>query len=154
MLTAAIWTQNLLDEVNRVVRTTRTSRLACGVATLVLAFWMPVVTHAAGDFASWWPKFQAAVAAHVGKQTARGAKFPMSWENGAVRQIQTAADFAGRFDVYLTPEIRNAIAKVKPQQLPNGNYVVTWKARGNEYSLYFVPLGNGYALDGLSEGPP
>ena len=124
------------------------------VLTLALvALWIPGLAGAAGEFGAWWPTFQAAVAGHDVKAVALGAKFPMNWENGPVRQIKTASDFAGRFDVYLTPEIRKAIAKIKPERLPNGNYILTWKARGNEYSLYFAPLENGYALDGLSEGP-
>jgi hypothetical protein len=124
------------------------------MALMLSTVWLPASSRAEGDFASWWPKFQAAVAAHDGKRTALGAQFPMNWETGAVRQIKTEAEFIDRFDVYLTPEVRNAIAKAKPERLPNGNYIVTWKARGNEYSLYFIPMGDRYALDGLSEGPP
>jgi hypothetical protein len=37
--------------------------------------------------------------------------------------------------------------------LPNGIYIITWKARGNEYSLYFKPQAPAFVLDGLSEGP-
>lgn len=100
---------------------------------------------AGGDFSAWWPRFQAAVAAHYVQAVAHGAEFPMNWENGPVRQIKTASDFTSRFDTYITPEIRSAIAKVKPEGLPNGTY---------EYSLYFAPMGDSYALNGLSEGPP
>ena len=119
-----------------------------------VALWIPGLTGAAGDFGAWWPKFQAAVAGHDVKAVLQGAKFPMNWENGPVRQIKTESDFTSRFDTYITPEIRKAIAKIKPERLPNGTYILTWKARGNEYSLYFAPLGDVYALDGLSEGPP
>ena len=125
------------------------------VLTLALVMpWMPGLMAAAGDFSAWWPKFQSAVAAHNVEAVAHGAKFPMNWENGPVRQIKAASDFTSRFDTYVTPEIRNAVAKIKPERLPNGTYILTWKARGNEYSLYFAPLGDSYALDGLSEGPP
>ena len=40
------------------------------------------------------------------------------------------------------------------ERLPNGNYMIVWHARGNEYSLHFTPAGDGFALDGLGEGPP
>jgi len=32
--------------------------------------------------------------------------------------------------------------------------MIVWHARGNEYSLHFTPAGDGFALDGLGEGPP
>ncbi len=82
-------------------------------------------------------------------------RFPQPWENGpAIREIKSAADLAARFDAYLTPEIKKQIATKKPQRLPNGNYIVTWHARGNEYSLHFTPAGSAFALNGLGEGPP
>jgi hypothetical protein len=40
------------------------------------------------------------------------------------------------------------------ERLPNGNYIIIWHARGNEYSLHFAPSGSIFALDGLGEGPP
>lgn len=79
----------------------------------------------------------------------------MHWENGPVRQIETEAELVNRFDLYFTDEIRKRIASGKPGRLPNGTYILTWKARGNEYSLYFQPAGpEKFALDGLSEGAP
>jgi hypothetical protein len=134
--------------------TTRMAGIRRMVPLALLALWMVGTTQAAGDFPGWWSKFQAAVAGKDVPTVARGAKFPMHWENGPVREIKTESDFTSRFDTYLTAEIRKAIAKVKPERLPNGTYILTWKARGNEYSLYFAPLGEAYALDGLSEGPP
>ena len=116
--------------------------------------WTPGLMGAAGDFRAWWPKFQSAVAAHNVQAVARGAKFPLNWENGPVRQIQTVSDFTGPFDTYLTPEIRKAVAKIKPERLPSGTYFVSWRAHGSEYSLYYAPRGDAYALDGLSEGTP
>lgn len=49
--------------------------------------------------------------------------------------------------------MRKAVAEAKPQPIPDG-YMVTWKARGNEYSLYVRKFSGRFALDGLSEGPP
>lgn len=141
----------MLTEPLSTVRKARICRLLA-LAFMVLC--VPGSISAAGDFGAWWVKFQAAVAGHDVQAVVHGAKFPMSWENGPVRQIKTESEFTTRFDAYITPEIRNAIAKTKPQRLPNGTYILTWKARGNEYSLYFVPQGDAYALDGLSEGPP
>jgi hypothetical protein len=141
------------NEVLNVVLRTRISSTLQVLSLALAALWMPSVAEAAGDFGAWWPKLQAAVAAHDAKAVSQGARFPMNWENGPVRQIKTASDFTDRFNTYITPEIRKAIAKIKPERLPNGTYILTWKARGNEYSLYFAPAGDVYALDGLSEGP-
>jgi hypothetical protein len=106
-------------------------------------------------FRKWWPGFQAAVAKHDAKAVARGMRFPQPWENGsAIREIKSEADFTARFDVFLTPEIKKQIATKRPQRLPSGNYIIIWHARGNEYSLHFTPAGEGFALDGLGEGPP
>lgn len=107
----------------------------------------------AADFAKWWPGFQAAVAKNDAKAVAAGAHYPMNWENGKIRDIKMEAEFLKGFDVYLTPEIRRVIATKKTERLPNGSYILTWKARGNEYSLYFKPEGDTFVLDGLSEGP-
>ena len=78
----------------------------------------------------------------------------MQWENGPLRDIKTEAEFVRNFNKYFTAEIRRMIAQRKPERYPNG-YIITWKARGNEYSIYFKadPSG-GFVLDGLSEGPP
>ena len=106
-------------------------------------------------FQKWWPGFQSAVAKHDAKAVAEGMRFPQPWENGpAVREIKSAADLTARFDGYLTPEIKKQIASKKPERLPNGNHIIIWHARGNEYSLHFTPAGTGFALDGLGEGPP
>jgi hypothetical protein len=106
-------------------------------------------------FQKWWPGFQSAVTKHDAKAVAQGMRFPQPWETGPViREIKSAADLAARFDVYLTPEIKKEIASKKPERLPNGNYIIVWHARGNEYSLHFTPAGSGFALDGLGEGPP
>jgi hypothetical protein len=92
---------------------------------------------------------------HDAKAVARGMRFPQPWENGpAVREIESEADLTARFDVFLTPEIRKQITTKRPERLPNGNYMIVWHARGNEYSLHFTPAGDGFALDGLGEGPP
>lgn len=108
-----------------------------------------------GAFRKWWPGFQAAVAKHDVKAVARGMRFPQPWENGpAIREIKSEADFTARFDVFLTPEIKKEIATKRPERVPNGNYIIIWHARGNEYSLLFTLTGDGFALDGLGEGPP
>jgi hypothetical protein len=106
------------------------------------------------DFAVWWQQFQTAVAKHDAKVAVQGASFPMNWENGKIRAIKTEAELVNRFDFYFTPEIRKAIVNQKPDRLPSGTYIITWKAGGNEYSLYFKPVAGRFALDGLSEGPP
>jgi hypothetical protein len=105
------------------------------------------------DFAVWWQAFQAAVAKSDARAVARMAHFPLHWENGPIREIQTEADLASRFDAYFTPEIRKNIAARSPEKLPTGGYSLVWKARGNEYSLDFAPGGSGFVLEGLFEGP-
>jgi hypothetical protein len=106
-------------------------------------------------FRRWWTGFQTAVAKHDAKAVARGMRFPQPWENGAaIREIKSEADLVARFDVFLTPEIKRQIATKRPERLPTGNYMIVWHARGNEYSLHFTPAGDGFALDGLGEGPP
>ena len=106
-------------------------------------------------FRKWWPQFQASIAKRDAKTVAQGMRFPQPWENGpAIRGIKNAADLAARFDVYFTAEIKKQIPSRKPERLPNGNYLIVWHARGNEYSLNFTPSGTSFALDGLGEGPP
>lgn len=103
----------------------------------------------------WWPGFQSAVARRDPKAVAHGATFPMGWENGLIRKINTEAELINHFDTDFTAEIRGKVASLKPVRLPSGSYILTWKARGNEYSLYVKPAGSGaFVLDGLSEGPP
>ena len=106
-------------------------------------------------FRKWWPGFQAAVAKHDAKTVAHGMRFPQPWENGPkIREIKSEADLIVDFDIFFTAEIRKQIAAKKPERLPNGNYLIVWHARRNEYSLNFIPSGDGFTLDGLGEGPP
>jgi hypothetical protein len=105
-------------------------------------------------FEKWWLHFQAAVAKGDAPAVVERARFPMNWENGPTREIRTKAEFTERFSFYFTPEIRKAIARGKPERYPTGEYLLTWKARGNEYSLYFDAEGDSFRLNGLSEGPP
>src|ERR1700694_4840705 len=88
-------------------------------------------------FAKWWPQFQTAVAQRDVKAVARGVQFPLNWEHGPIRTIKAEADLTKSFDGYLTPESRKISAGKKPERMPNGVYSITWKARGNEYSVYF-----------------
>jgi hypothetical protein len=105
-------------------------------------------------FTPWWKQFQTAVAKRDTTTITKGAKFPMQWENGPTRDIRAVTAFAARFDFYFTTDIKNIIASRTPVQAGKDGYSITWKARGNEYSLYFKNRGAGWALDGLSEGPP
>jgi hypothetical protein len=105
-------------------------------------------------FAKWWQHFQNAVAKGNAEAVADRAEFPMAWEYGSTRKIPASAVLIGKFDFYFTDDIKQAVATKKPERLPNGVYIITWKARGNEYSLYFKPTGATFALQELSEGPP
>jgi len=124
------------------------------VARLVLVALLFAAAGAADDgFAGWWKRFQNAVAKGNSSMVAEGADFPMDWENGRIRKIEARSALIDRFDLYFTAEIRDAVAKGKPERLPDRTYMLTWKARGNEYSLYFKPQGAAFVLAGLSEGP-
>jgi hypothetical protein len=68
------------------------------------------------DFAKWWPTFQAAVAKPDAGAVAKMAHFPLSWENGALREIATEADFVKNFGTYFTAEIRKAVATGKSER--------------------------------------
>lgn len=104
-------------------------------------------------FAAWFPQFQAAVAKNDAKAIAGFARFPIDWELGKVRRIETDADFFAHFAAYFPADMRKAVAQAKPVPIPDG-YMLTWKARGDEYSLYFKKLSDRWILNGLSEGPP
>lgn len=104
-------------------------------------------------FAAWWLQFQAAVSKNDAKALASLSHFPMDWELGKVRKVQTEADFIEHFRSYFPADMRRAVAQAKPQAIPDG-YMITWKARGNEYSLYFRKISGRFALSALSEGPP
>ncbi len=121
---------------------------------VVAAFALEAAQAEGADFSKWWPDFKAAVARRDVAVVAQGAAFPMSWENGPIREIKSADDLKNRFDVYFTAEIQKMIATKKPEYLPNGFYIITWTARGNEYSMSFKPQGEGFALNSLSEGAP
>ena len=123
--------------------------------TLALLAVTSVFLHAGDDgFAKWYQKFQAAVAKGNGDAVTERAEFPMDWEYGSTRKIEARAVLVGKFDFYFTDDIKKAVATAKPQHLPSGEYIITWKARGNEYSMYFKPSGSTFALFALSEGPP
>lgn len=122
-------------------------------ALAILAL-LAISANAADDgFAAWWPQFQAAVARNNALAVARLAHFPMDWELGSVRKISSEDDFISHYPSYFPVDMRRAVARTKPQRIPEG-YMVTWKAKGNEYSLYFRKLSGRFVLDGLSEGPP
>jgi hypothetical protein len=71
-----------------------------------------------------------------------------------VRAIRGESDLAANFGLFFTQEVIKNIAMGKPEKLPNGNYLLVWKAHGNEYSLNFRAYNGGFVLDGLGEGPP
>ncbi len=123
----------------------------------LLALLFAAVSMYAGDdgFAKWFQAFQSYVAKGNAEAAVGNAEFPMDWEYGSTRKISARAVLVGRFDFYFTDDIKKTIASAKPERMPGGEYVITWKARGNEYSMYFKPqIGGGFALFGLSEGPP
>ena len=121
------------------------AKLLC-IATLAFA---------ADHFTEWWTQFRVAAAKSDANTVAAGVKFPIPWENGKIRDIKSLDDFTRNYSRYFTPEITKIVATKKPERMPNGIYSITWKARGNEYSIYFKPgPDKTFILDGLSEGPP
>ncbi|HLH39857.1 MAG TPA: hypothetical protein VKX39_11975 [Bryobacteraceae bacterium] len=111
-------------------------------------------TAADDGFSEWWPQFQAAVKSGDARAISANSKFPMQWELGSIREVKSRGEFIARFKTLFTADMTRAVAAEKPVQIPEG-YMITWQARGNEYSFYFHPAaGGGFALAGLSEGPP
>ncbi len=108
------------------------------------------------DWSKFWPPFQAAVAKHDAKAIAGMAQFPLDWELGKVRKIQTAADFVANFSRYFPADMINAVATQKPFFDPGGEYyTISWKAHGDECTLFFKDNRKGaFVLEALSEGPP
>ena len=121
------------------------------VALLAFAEALPA---AEDGFAAWWPQFKAAVAKGDLSAMLKNAEFPMDWELKQVRRIPSFDDFAAHFDAYFPSDMKKAVATAKPVSIPGGQYMITWHARGNEYSLYFKKLRTKWALYALSEGPP
>jgi len=122
----------------------------------VIAALLMFATLARADdgFAKWWPEFKAAVAKGDAKAIVRGTLFPLPWELGKVRNIATEGDFVAHFNTYFTADMHKAVAEQKPVSIPGDQYMITWHARGNEYSLYFKQQGGSFVLFALSEGPP
>jgi hypothetical protein len=117
----------------------------------VVLFPIPRLRAADSDFPKWWPQFQAAVAKGDAKTIAQGADFPIQWELGSLHQLMSAAELAQHFDKYFPTDLKKAVATKKPDA---GELGITWKMRGNEYSLYFKAVSSGFALYYLSQGPP
>jgi len=124
------------------------------IAALFLFAFAASVPGADDGFAKWWPEFKAAVTKGDAKAMVHGAQFPMDWELGKVRKIATEADFLAHFHTYFRADMRRAVLTQKPVAIPGDQYMVTWHARGDEYSLYFKAQGGSWVLKGLSEGPP
>ena len=122
---------------------------------LALAPLAPAADKPDPAFAKWWTKFQTAVARRDIKTIASGAQFPLDWEvSSEVRAIRSESDLAANFGLLFTPEVTKNIAAGKPERISNGNYLLVWKARGNEYSLTIRAYNGTFALDNLGEGPP
>jgi len=120
----------------------------------LVALLLASLAFADDGFAKWWPDFKAAVAKNDPKAIARGAAFPMNWELEKTRKIESQAEFLAHFNTYFTADMRRAVASQKPVSIPGDQYMITWHARGNEYSMYFKSSGGAWALYALSEGPP
>jgi hypothetical protein len=107
------------------------------------------------DWNKFWPQFQSAVARKDAKAVAGMMQFPLDWELGKVRKIQSAADFVANFDRYFPADLIAAVATKKPILDPGGEYTVSWKAHGDECTLFFKDNHQGaFVLEALSEGPP
>src|ERR1017187_8486025 len=109
----------------------------------------------AADFSKWWLQFQAAVAKHDAKAVAGMMQFPLDWELGKVRKIQTAADFIAKYDAYVPADMVKAVATKTPFHDPGGEYTISWTAHKDECTLFFKLDAKGnWVLEALSEGPP
>ena len=124
------------------------------IAFALLVFAAPLLSAADDGFAKWWPEFKSAVAQNAAKTVVKGSQFPMDWELLKVRKLTSEADFVAHFSAYFPADMKRAVATQKPEAIPGDQYMITWHARGNEYSLYFKKFSAGWALYALSEGPP
>jgi hypothetical protein len=123
------------------------------IAALFLFAFAASAPGADDGFAKWWPEFKSSVTKSDAKAMVHGSTFPMEWELGKVRKIDTEADFILHFNTYFMADMRRAVLTQKPIAIPGNKYMILWHARGDEYSLYFKSRGGSWALDGLSEGP-
>jgi len=106
-------------------------------------------------FTKWWQKFQTAVARHDVRAIDKGVEFPMDWQiSPDVRAVRSESDFAANFGIFFTPDVTKNVAAAKPEKLPNGNYAITWKTDGADYTMTFRFYGGTYALDSLIQGHP
>ena len=106
-------------------------------------------------FTKWWQKFQLAVMRRDIRAIDKGVEFPMDWQiTSDVRAVRSESDFAANFGIFFTPDVIKNVAAAKPDKLPNGNYVITWKTDGEDYTMTFRFYGGTYALDSLIDSHP
>jgi len=135
-------------------------RAAFGAAILLCAsFALAPVASAAdkGDpvFTKWWQKFQLAVIRRDIRGVDKGVEFPMDWQiTSDVRAVRSESDFAANFAIFFTPDVIRNVAAGKPEKRPNGNYAITWKTDGKDYTMTYRFYAGTYTLDSLIEGHP
>ena len=140
---------------------TLTKRVSTVVSTFVsiaLLLLTPTVFGADKDdpaFAKWWQKFQLSVMRRDIRGIDKGVEFPLDWQvSPEIRVVRSESDFAANFQLFFTSDVIKNIAAAKPEKLPNGNYVVTWKGNGKDYVLNFRFYNGVYAMDSLIEARP
>ena len=125
------------------------------VALILLAPVMFAADKGDPAFAKWWQKFQLAVMRRDIRGIDKGVEFPLDWQvSPEVRAVRSESDFAANFQLFFTPDVIKNVAAGKPEKLANGNYAVTWKANGKDYSLNIRFYNGVYAMESLIEGPP
>lgn len=135
-------------------------RAAFGAAILLCAFFSLASIASAADkgdpvFTKWWQKFQLAVMRRDIRGVDKGVEFPMDWQiTSDVRAVRSESDFAANFGIFFTPDVIRNVAAGKPEKRPNGNYAITWKTDGKDYTMTFRFYAGTYALDSLVEGHP
>jgi len=122
-----------------------------------IRFTPPLFAADKGDpaFAKWWQKFQLAVMRRDIRGIDKGVEFPLDWQVGPeVRGVRSESDFAANFQLFFTSDVIKNVAAGKPEKLPNGNYAITWKANGKDYTLNIRFYNGVYAMESLIEGRP
>ena len=61
-----------------------------------------------------------------------------------------AGSGAQRADIAVRPETSGS----RPEKRPNGNYVITWKTDGKDYTMTYRFYAGTYALDSLIDSHP
>lgn len=134
------------------------------VAALVAAAVAPCSAQKPGphdtEFRTFYASFLAAVRANDKERLADMIAFPVdAWSMDRSHEITTGhikdrADFLARYDSLFTASMRSHIPRAKLDALPDGAYILFWRATDVEFSFEFdYVAGAGYRVHSYTIGP-